>query len=551
MPDLLGSLQKYDLGHLHIVAALWGLELAANEPVAAAEELAACLLDVDLVNELTEALPDDARLALEALVERQGRIPWAEFARRFGAVREMGAGKRDREKPQLHPASAAEALFYRALLARAFFDTGRGLQEFAYIPEDLLPLISLEEAPPPRIDHLKPGAKTQPAPAAETPLGRPASPGEHGEEIPSSDRLLDDATTLLAALRSKIGPPPTEVPLQVVQEFLKAAGLLRESVPQPEPVRQFLEAPRPQAMKMLADGWVESEEFNELRLLPGLQCEGQWSNQPQVTREFLLHLLEALPDGQWWSLPAFIRAVKEKYPDYQRPAGDYDSWFIRRVSDGAYLRGFASWDEVDGALVRYLVTSLLPWLGMAELAKSKEGDAVAAFRLAAPPEGMEEKAKISTSSSGLLSIPRLFPRAVRYQLSRFGEWDGEKAEGYRYRITPVSLRRAQEQGLKVDHLLALLAKYSDAGVPPALAKALRSWELHGTEARVQSQVVLRASRPEILEELRKSRAARFLGESLGPTSVVIKEGAQSRVMAALAEMGLLAEDETPKGLDRD
>src|SRR5512138_797196 len=155
MPDLLASLQKYDLGHLQIVAGLWGLELAAGEATAAAEELAACLLDVDLVNELTEALHSDARLALDALVERQGRIPWAEFTRRFGQVREMGAGKRDRERPQLQPASAAEALFYRALLARAFFDTGRSLQEFAYIPDDLLPLISREEAAPVRIDHPK------------------------------------------------------------------------------------------------------------------------------------------------------------------------------------------------------------------------------------------------------------------------------------------------------------------------------------------------------------------------------------------------------------
>ena len=549
MPELIASLQKYDLGHLQIVAGLWGVDLAAGEAIAAAEELAACLLDVDLVNELTEALPSEARSALDALVERQGRIPWAEFTRRFGQVREMGPGKRDREKPQLQPASAAEALFYRALLARAFFDTGRGLQEFAYIPDDMLVLISGEEEPAPTAR--RPGPAALPLPARDAPLGRPASPGEHGEEIPADDRLLDDATTLLAALRAKIAPPPTGLPLPVIEGFLKAAGLIRASVPQPEPVKQFLEAPRPQAMKILSDGWLESEEFNELRLLPGIQCEGEWSNQPLVTRDFLLQILEALPDGQWWSLPAFIRAVKERYPDYQRPAGDYDSWFIRRVADGSYLRGFGSWDEVDGALIHYFITNILRWLGLVELARSKEGSALAAFRLSVPAETKEEKARISTSSGGILSVPRLFSRAVRYQLSRFGEWEGEKADAYRYRITPGSLKRAQDQGLKVDHLLALLAKYSDPGVPPALAKALRGWEANGTQARVQSQVVLRVARPEILEELRKSKAARFLGENLGPTSVVIKDGAQSRVMSALAEMGLLAEDESLHGPEPD
>ena len=64
------------------------------------------------------------------------------FTRKYGDIREAGAGKRDREKLYLQPASAAEILFYRGLLARAFFDTKKGPQEFAYIPDDLLSLIS-------------------------------------------------------------------------------------------------------------------------------------------------------------------------------------------------------------------------------------------------------------------------------------------------------------------------------------------------------------------------------------------------------------------------
>ena len=53
----------------------------------------------------------------------------------------MGAARRDREKPHLNPASPAEVLFYRALLFRAFFNTDKGPQEFAYIPDDLLELV--------------------------------------------------------------------------------------------------------------------------------------------------------------------------------------------------------------------------------------------------------------------------------------------------------------------------------------------------------------------------------------------------------------------------
>jgi hypothetical protein len=105
------------------------------------------------------------------------------------------------------------------------------------------------------------------------------------------------------------------------------------------------------------------------------------------------------------------------------------------------------------------------------------------------------------------------------------------------------LKKASEQGLKVEHLLSLLAKHTAGGIPPVLVKALKRWEANGTEARVQTQVILRVSRPEVLEELRKSKAGRFLGELLGPTTAVIKDGAQSKVLAALTELGLLAEEE--------
>ena len=528
MPTLLASLQKHDLGHLRIVAGLWGLELDSVEANLAAEELADSLLDPELVAEVLDSLSAESRSALAALTAGDGRLPWAEFTRRFGDIREMGAGRRDREKPHLKPASPAESLFYRALLARAFFDTDKGPQEFAFIPEDLLPLIlSL--------------ARPDSASSGE-PLGRPASPVERAHELPATDRILDDTTTLLAALRMGQAAPPSEPRLRAL---LTTAKLLKGHAPQADAIRKFLEAPRPDALQMLRDAWTTSETFNELRLIPSLACEGEWSNQPQETREFLLNLIEAIPAGKWWSLPAFVRAVKDKFPDFQRPAGDYDSWFIKRVADGAYLRGFACWDEVDGALVKYFI-DLLHRLGMADLACAESGGPVTAFRLTAPAEKKEEKGKIGISSNGRLLVPRLFPRAARYQIARFCEWEDEKPEEYPYRITASSLTNAGAQGLKVEHLLVLLAKYSEAGVPPQLTRTLKRWEVNGTEARVQSQVVLRVSRPEVLEELRKSKAARFLGESLGPTTVVIKDGAQSKVMAALTELGLLAEDESTK-----
>ena len=153
----------------------------------------------------------------------------------------------------------------------------------------------------------------------------------------------------------------------------------------------------------------------------------------------------------------------------------------------------------------------------------------------------KEDQKLHVSSQGLISVPRLAPRVVRYQVSRFCEWEEPKDDVYRYHLSTNSLTKAKEQGLKAEHLLALLAKHTDAGVPPSLVKALKRWEVNGTEARVQTQVILKVSKPEILEEMRKSKAAKFLGEVLSPTTVIVKSGAIQKVMEALTELGLLTE----------
>jgi hypothetical protein len=550
MPALVHSLQNLDLGNLRLIAGFWGLDLNSNDVDSARKELATSLHNPKLTTELLASLSSDIRAALSALINAGGRLPLAPFVRQYGEIREMGAGQRDREHPHLKPASITEALFYRGLLARAFFDTIKGPQEFIYIPDDLLELINDEVLLPSNevkeefSDRLLELGENNPAP-----LGRPATPAERVHIIAANDRVLDDATTLLAARR--IGLPASADPKLLA--LLVTTGLFIEDFPDAEKVKSFLEAPRLEALNFLIKAWLSSELFNELRLIPDLICEGEWINPILSTRKTLLDLLNSLPGGRWWSLAAFIHDVKERYPDFQRPAGDYDSWFIKRKSDGEYLRGFEHWNEVDGALIRFYITDILYWLGITDLACPAEGQAFTAFRLRTsvspiplpdPRIAGIEKSKLYISSQGIIVAPRLTPRAVRYQIARFCIWEAEKLDVYHYRLTPGSLTKAKEQGLKVEQLLALLAKHAQSGIPPMLAKALKRWKDHGVEAWAEPQIILRVSQPEILEKLRKSKAGRFLGEPLGQMAIVIKSGTVSKVMAALAEMGLLAEDGT-------
>ena len=391
MPDLTHSLLKQDIGHLRIIAEFWGLELESSDVDSAREELSASLLDFELLAELMDSLSPQADSAMTELVNSGGKIAWAVFTRKYGDIREMGAGKRDRERPHLKPSSTTEILFYRGLLARAFFETDKGSQEFAYIPDDLLLLIESNKDDEPQV--------------TTEALGRPASPKEKGQDLLATDFILDDATTMLAALR--MGKPLdsanslamfqkhtlTGTRASGLQSLLTSANLINKNTIQAEAVKAFLESPRKDALKMLQDAWLTSTTFNELKLMPGIICEGEWSNQPQETREFLLNLIDAIPDGKWWSLNSFIRDIKQKYADFQRPASDYDSWFIKRASDGQYLRGFSYWDQVDGALIKYFIADILHWLGQVDLSIAEGANEIASFRLSSFEGRQEERGK--------------------------------------------------------------------------------------------------------------------------------------------------------------
>jgi len=332
MPNLQHQLRSQDLGFLNIVAQFWGLELNAPDLRTALPILIQAMLNPALVLEIAESLASEPRQALDALIAHSGWMLWSRFVRSYGELREVGPGKRDREKPFLKPVSATEMLWYRGLIGRDFLKREGELRECAYIPDDLLSL--LPAVVPPELQ----------------PLGRAASPGETGKISVVSDRILDHTCTLLAALRLE-DPQRTpaiadwQPPFQFVHALLGAIKLITSSEqPVPEDARPFLEMPRGQALAWLVRGWRESTYFNELHLLPGVTCEGAWRNDPKTAREYVFERLSEIPTGTWWHLDSFVKAIFEHYPDFQRPAGDFDTWFIRDADEGNTLKGIEHWE---------------------------------------------------------------------------------------------------------------------------------------------------------------------------------------------------------------
>ncbi len=527
-----------------MVANAWGVDLNAPDLRTALPILVDAILNHVSLDEVIFALPKDAQEALAVLMQHDGRMLWPTFAHQFGELRPMGAGKRERDRPDLKPAWTTEVLWYRALIGIDFMDPqSKGEpQEYVYIPDDLLAVL-------PRLQ------------ASEPPMpGRPATPTECALTQPATSRILDDICTLLAALRlrlpaAEIADLPLETSPTYLRAFLIAAGLLEEDdLPNPEKTRAFLESPRGAALAQLVRNWVDSTALNELRLLPGLKMEGEWANFPQPARRILLDALSHIPEGQWWNLDSFVEAIHQRQPDFQRPSGDYDSWFIRQESTGSYLHGFVSWNLVEGALVRFLITGIMHPLGLLDLAQTEADAPISAFRWSRPalalmtgkaPDNLPvEDQPIRVSADGRLTLSALTNRAVRYQVARFCLWDESRiVEGrleYRYRLSPLALDRARAQNLRVSQLLALLKRHTEAPLPPNLVQALERWDREGTQARIERVALLRVTSAEIITALRKGRAARYLGEALNDLTVIVRPGNEEQILIALAEAGYLA-----------
>lgn len=565
MPKLVSCLQGQDLSFLRIVAEKWGLAEDEVQGRSAYRALAQRLLDSGKFPALLSSLPESARQAVDELLENQGRINWGVFSRQYGELREMGAGKRERERPfEDSQASVSELLYYRALLARCFLDSPAGPVEYAVLPDEWLGLLAPKSPP---------GALI---------FGRPASPAERGQVLPAGDSILDDACTLLAGLRGGITAEQiqsdlrtgkgTPYPLNVeaLELLLKEAGLIDENrLPVTEAARHFLEAPRSQSLAALVRTWLVSSAFDELRLLPGIVCEGSWRNEPRRTRQALLSFLAGIPGGKqalgvagkaWWSLSAFVASVYQQAPDFQRQAGEYESWYLRELDSGELLSGFKRWQQVEGDLLRFMIGGPLHWLGILDLSLASESaksageqtDQLASFRYSAwsgallageePELKEQEEAKLLLRSNGGIHAPPGTGRALRYQVARFCEWQGQKDGIYRYRLTAAGLDKAIHQGLKVEHILGILSRHAQA-MPPSLVQALKRWEALGSQARLENLSVLRLKDPAILKSLRNSEASRLLGEVLGPAAVVVKPSAWQKVVNTLLEMGYVVEEE--------
>ena len=440
-----------------------------------------------------------AKAAFDALLEANGEMGEAQFVREYGGIRQMGPAKLERETPWFHPESVAEMLYYYGLLGRGYKGAGREAQTVIYIPSDVLPWL-----PQPAKPDLEGGLPVIPVPAP------PAS-----RLMAADDSLLEDAGTLIGFLHTDqlrleaAGPHPEDVArlverfrlpyldsaeFQVRLELLlhvanRLGWLRRGETPEGVPtvqltgnrVRAFLEQTRAEQRRSLWDAWSQSAEWNDLCRTPALECvqSGSWRNDPVQSRAAILRLLGQLQPGVWYNQSDVIQAIKEVEPDFQRPTADYDTWYVRSTSTQEFLKGFEQWDGVEGALLRFLLSGPLHWLGAMDLAEPSAGDdmqiSLTPWGLLwlgqdadAPGETPRHPYKVDEDFT--ITLPADTPLMDRFRVERFALWQASYPR-YVYRITQRSLARAEEDKLTAAMLLDFLKQHTRS-IPPKVTGAL-------------------------------------------------------------------------------
>lgn len=519
MPTTVQMLSEYTPALLEIIAQMRSAEFdaSAGNRLQSIELLAEGLTNPTSIQfayqELADGYPE-VEQAVDLLLRTGGEVAESEFTRQYGPIRAMGPAKLEREAPWLHPEGAAEVLHYHGLVGRTFRGVGQGAYTIVYVPADVAPWL--------------PRAQSEALPNG-LPV-TPAAPPQRSRTINADDCFLEDAGTLLGFLYSDslrltaAGPDPDDVDrfvqrlqlpfdatipdhnvrLALLLHVANRLGWLRRAESghiqlTGNRVRAFLSMTRAEQRQALFDAWRESPEWNDLCRTPGLECPPGatgW-NDPLQTRAAVLALLGRLQPNGWYRIADVVAAIKQIEPNFQRPTGRYDEWPIRRArpQEGETraepphnsLHGIEHWDDVEGALLDFLMRGPLHWLGAVDLAEPSAGDEWLmsltnwgarwlGIDVVQPNDNPQRALQVTDAFT--ISLPAAAPLEDRFRVERFAQWQSSYPR-FVYQITQRSLVRAADANITSQQVLEFLSARTRQ-LPEKVTAALQRFSRGGS-----------------------------------------------------------------------
>lgn len=528
---------------------LWDAPVSATTPREVVDSLTAHMLVERHALDAKAALTEDARAALEAVLNAGGKMPLAAFERRFGNIRPMGPGKLERERPWQAPANAAESLWYHGFIFRAFDNPPGTPTEMAFVPNDLRALLTPAE-PEVTFDDRRQARDAH----------------DDASAVMRHSSLLDDVTTILCHIQNgevkvrangdwDAGARRSlllmlrnndEARLALLLHLIETLGWTRVSEGRlrliSQPVTQWLQSRHDAQRDLLFNAWLDDAQWNDLAHVPGLslQMTHTWSNNPVRERK---SIVATWRDGEWGkgnkesssitqvsfpiphaTLDAFVAHVKATNPDFARPDGRYDTWHVRDEASGEFLHGFEHWDQVEGALIRHVIAQPMQWLSFD-----------------APANAVSSDKPFALSNDGRVNIAGVL-RFERFQLARVADWLETAGEQFAYLITARSLARAREQGIRAQRVLEFLEQSNGQPAPAALAKAISRWSERGVEARMESLVILKTQEGAMMETLLKiNEIRRAVVDRFAPNCISIRQRDAEAVRSAIVNAGVMVD----------
>ena len=270
----------------------------------------------------------------------------AQFERFYGNIRKLGRAQIEREQPHILGQSIAETLYYRGFIGEGFDKVDDNLIGFIFVPNDLIAALPLHKTSYETLDDDNASA------AKETPaLGLI---NEVDDVSRADTAIVDDLTTMLASLQTRpaavdgeqFAPEDAadintillqrdESRLWFMLGIAESADLVfarrRQGASQTQRGAKLAGGAARPANRAAGESLAGEPDYREMWHIPGLYPEDSgWSYDAAAARKAVMQLLaDLLPEQGWVSVNDLIEIIKEFEPDFQRPDGDYDSWYIR------------------------------------------------------------------------------------------------------------------------------------------------------------------------------------------------------------------------------
>ena len=500
MPTTLMMLRDHSPLMLEIIGEMRSANIDATgteRVVLLAQELSSPDSVQNVLEEMQSEYPE-AQTALRTLAKSQGWQAADKFTRVYGELEVMGDEQLKATEPWHNPQNLTELLYYSGLIGRGFEGEGPEAYRIIYIPSDILDQIPLSAEDESEGDIL--------IPYVQAPSRREVqdSTDEFLNDVGSVIGCLAGAPMLLegqdlaqpdaARLQARLLAPP-DTPQLVVRRalllhVLNQLELLKGEKQKDGPlfvalkrnrVNDFLNLTRHDQRRQLWEAWRDSPDWDDLERVPALELHNRerWKHNPhpQATRDAFLRYCRILQSTRWYDLADLVDFLREHMPDFQRPAGNYDNWYMRNRKAGRFVKGFEDWDLMDGELARFLLLGPMVWLGALKVAEQRNRTLLRLTRDGAiwqgadlAPAREEVQPRFTVKEDFSIEVPLELPLRQRMNIEQVAHWQ-RSSTMYEYRINQRSLNQAFDRGLTARQILAVLRNGSH-GVPSKVAVAI-------------------------------------------------------------------------------